>query len=472
MIASTGPPPTSAEPVDAWIKVIGLPAPVVKSVLRELGALDVQLCDRDAPDRPRNGVVAFATMTSAVADFIHEATNERSDRILALSTSGVLHGEDGWALLRAGASDVLNWRDPGDSARHVAARLGRWRTIDQLLECQHVKDFLVGDSPAWQAVLRDAVEVARFTDAPVLVTGESGTGKERVAQLIHELDPRQKKEKFVVLDCSTVVPSLSGSEFFGHEKGAFTGAAAAREGAFELANGGTLFLDEVGELTVPLQAELLRVIQEGTFKRVGSNIWRKSTFRLVCATNRDVASELTNGTFRNDFYYRIAGCRLHLPRLQDRPDDIIPLFRHFFRQVHPDREPPEIADGVRDLLLNRAYRGNVRDLRSLVLRIAHRHLGDGVITVGDIPEQERPDPAKPVPTVEGDGFEQSVRRRLAQGATLNDIASAAVDVAIRLAVSDEGGSLQRAALRLGVPDSTLVDWQHPRQTGGARRASS
>jgi transcriptional regulator with GAF, ATPase, and Fis domain len=461
VIASTSPLSTSAAPVDAWIKVIGVPDAVVQSVLRELDALDVQLCDRDAPDPPRNGVVAFATMTSGVADFIHEATDGKSERILALSTAGLRQGDDGWALLRAGASDVLTWRDPADSAQHVAARLRRWRTIDQLLECQHVKDFLVGDSPAWQAVLRDAVEVARFTDAPVLVTGESGTGKERVAQLIHELDPRRKKEKFVVLDCSTVVPSLSGSEFFGHEKGAFTGAATAREGAFELANGGTLFLDEVGELTVPLQAELLRVIQEGAFKRVGSNMWRKSNFRLVCATNRDVAADLANGTFRNDFYYRIAGCRLHLPSLRDRTDDIIPLFRHFFGQVHPEREPPEIEDGVRDLLLNRAYSGNVRDLRSLVLRIAHRHLNDGVITVGDIPEQERPDPAKPVPSAQTDGLEQSIRWRLARGATLNDITSAAADVAIRLAVSDEGGSLQRAAERLGVPDSALADWQPP-----------
>ena len=375
-------------------------------------------------------------------------------------------------MLRAGASDVLTWRDPADSARHVAERLRRWRTIDQLVGCQHVQDFLVGDSPAWQAVLRDAVEVARFTDAAVLVTGESGTGKERVAQLIHELDPRPKKGKLVVLDCSTVVPSLSGSEFFGHEKGAFTGAAAAREGAFELANGGTLFLDEVGELTVALQAELLRVIQEGTFKRVGSNMWRKSTFRLVCATNRDVAAEQANGTFRNDFYYRIAGCTLHLPSLRDRTEDIIPLFRHFFRQVHPDREPPELEDAVRDLLVNRAYPGNVRDLRSLVLRIAHRHLGDGFITVGDIPEQERPDPAKPVPTGQADGFEQSIRRRLAQGATLEDITSAAADAAMRLAVSEEGGSLQRAAVRLGVPDVALVEWQHPRQTGGAHGSSS
>ena len=239
-------------------------------------------------------------------------------------------------------------------------------------------------------MLRDAVEVARFTDAAVLITGESGTGKERVAQLIHELDPRPGKRRLVVLDCSTVVASLSGSEFFGHEKGAFTGAAAARQGAFELADGGTLFLDEVGELSVPLQAELLRVIQEGTFKRVGSNTWRKSAFRLVCATNRDLAAEQSKGAFRNDFYYRIAGCTLHLPSLRERAQDILPLFRHFFREVHPDRQPPELEGAVRDLLLTRDYPGNVRDLRSLVLRIVHRYLGTGFVTVGDIPDDERP----------------------------------------------------------------------------------
>jgi transcriptional regulator with GAF, ATPase, and Fis domain len=195
----------------------------------------------------------------------------------------------------------------------------------------------------------------------------------------------------VVLDCTTVVPSLSGSEFFGHEKGAFTGASAPRAGAFELADGGTLFLDEVGELPTPLQAELLRVIQEGTFKRVGSNTWRKSVFRLICATNRDLASEQGKGTFRDDFYYRIAGCTLHLPGLRERREDILPLFRHFFREAHPAGEPPELEGPVRDLLLSRTYPGNVRDLRSLVLRIIPRYLGAGVLTVGDIPNNERPD---------------------------------------------------------------------------------
>jgi transcriptional regulator with GAF, ATPase, and Fis domain len=335
-------------------------------------------------------VVVFAGNIAAAADAIQQAASGGPGCVIALHATGDGLGDDSWGLLRAGASDVIAWSDA--AARQVAERLRRWDTIDELLECRHVRDFLVGESPAWRAVLRHAVEVARFTDAAVLITGESGTGKERVAQLIHELDQRCDKKLMVVLDCSTVVPSLSGSEFFGHVKGAFTGASAPRAGAFELADGGTLFLDEVGELPTPLQAELLRVIQEGTFKRVGSNTWRKSSFRLVCATNRDLATEQGMGTFRNDFYHRIAGCTLHLPSLRDRPEDILPLFRHFFREAQPDREPPDLEGAVRDLLLSRPYPGNVRDLRSLVLRIIPRYLGAGVVTVGDIPDHERPVP--------------------------------------------------------------------------------
>lgn len=383
---------TATAPVEAWLDVIGTPDPVVRSVVRALDALDIALRPgTDGPGRPHNGVLAFDRVTPEVTEHIRTVSKGSVGRVLALSTSGRALGEDSWALLRAGASDACTWCD-GDTtaAKHVAERLRRWQTIDELLACRHVQDFLVGESPAWQAVLRDAVEVARFTSASVLVTGESGTGKERIAQFIHELDPRRAKKKLVVLDCSTVVPSLSGSEFFGHEKGAFTGAAAPREGAFELADGGTLFLDEVGELPVPLQAELLRVIQEGTFKRVGSNVWRKSKFRLVCATNRNLTEARADGAFRDDFYYRVAECTLHLPSLRERTEDIIPLFRHFFHQARPDGDPPELEDAVRDLLVSRPYPGNVRDLRSLVLRIVHRHLGNGVVTVGDIPDQEWP----------------------------------------------------------------------------------
>jgi transcriptional regulator with GAF, ATPase, and Fis domain len=366
-------------------------------VTDRLGDLGVRLGPRgEDAESARNGVVVVGGSAAGAADSIQDAVDRGQGRIVVLCTSGATAAGGSWGLLEAGASDVLSCADADGAARQVAERLRRWQLIDELVDCRHVRDFLVGDSPAWQAVLRDAVEVARFTDASVLITGESGTGKERVAQLIHQLDPRPAKKQLVVLDCSSVVPSLSGSEFFGHEKGAFTGASAPRAGAFELADGGTLFLDEVGELPTPLQAELLRVIQEGTFKRVGSNNWRQSSFRLVCATNRDIASEQGKGTFRNDFYYRIAECLLHLPSLRERREDILPLFRHFFREAHPDGEPPELVDAVRELLVSRPYPGNVRDLRSLVLRISHRYLGAGLVTVGDLPDHERPAPRQQV----------------------------------------------------------------------------
>jgi transcriptional regulator with GAF, ATPase, and Fis domain len=453
------PAATAATPVEAWLEVIGAPQAAVRPVVEGLAALGVRLGPREGgSDQPRHGVVAFAGITAAAADYIRQVTGGRSERVLALSTAPEPLGQDSWELLWAGASDVFSWSDPAGSARQVTERLRRWRTIDELVDSRQVRDFLVGDSPAWRAVLRDAVEVARFTDAAVLITGESGTGKERVAQLIHELDRRPNKKRLVVLDCSTVVPSLSGSEFFGHERGAFTGASTAREGAFELADGGTLFLDEVGELPVTLQAELLRVIQEGTFKRVGSNTWRRSAFRLVCATNRDLAVEKAKGAFRNDFYYRIAGCTLHLPSLRERAEDILPLFRHFFRQVHPDGKPPELEDAVRDLLVSRTYPGNVRDLRSLVLGIVHRHLGAGFVTVGDIPDPERPPPQRPAAAWRDNGFEESIRRGLALGARVEDITSAAADVAMRLTVAREGGDLERASRSLGVPDRAVRRW--------------
>src|SRR5262249_40812748 len=147
--------------------------------------------------------------------------------------------------------------------------------------------------------------------------GESGTGKEVVARLIHLLDSRPNKRDLVVLDCASIVPELSGSEFFGHERGAFTGALTERNGAFALANDGTLLLDEIGDLPLPLQVQLLRVIQEHTYKRVGGNKWCKTEFRLICATNRDLFDLIGRGAFRADLYYRIAGYICKLPPLRE-----------------------------------------------------------------------------------------------------------------------------------------------------------
>ncbi|HEV7713036.1 MAG TPA: sigma 54-interacting transcriptional regulator [Asanoa sp.] len=400
--------PTATSPVDVRLDTPDLPEARARALRRALAAAGVR-CVADAAHR----IAVLDPACPGAADRVRALAGPGRLLVLTESTK-----DAGWRLLDAGASDVLAWT--GDEvAGAVALRLRRWQAVDELLDRPYVREFLVGDSPAWRSALREAVEAARFTRSAVLITGESGTGKERMAQLIHDLDPRPAKKKLVILDCSTVVPSLSGSEFFGHEKGAFTGAALARAGAFELADGGTLFLDEVGELPVTLQAELLRVIQEGAYKRVGSNTWHKSAFRLICATNRDLAAGQASGTFRSDFFHRVAGCTLHLPPLRDRADDIIPLVEHFFRRALPDREPPAISTAVRDLLLRRGYPGNVRDLRGLALRIIHRHIGAGEITIGDVPERERPPAALPVPADRG--LRDWVDRRVERGDTVERI---------------------------------------------------
>src|SRR5262249_54970837 len=147
-----------------------------------------------------------------------------------------------WQLLHAGASDVLVGSSDADLGQRIKARLERWQAVDDLVNSPAVQANLIGASPLWRKVLRQIVEVARVTSASVLLIGESGTGKELIARLIHELDPRASTNELVILDCTTIVPELSGSEFFGHERGAFTGAVGARDGVFALAHRGTLFL--------------------------------------------------------------------------------------------------------------------------------------------------------------------------------------------------------------------------------------
>ncbi len=222
-----------------------------------------------------------------------------------------------------------------------------------------------------------------------------------------------------------------------------------------MANGGTLFLDEIGELPLPLQAQLLRVIQERTFKRVGGNTWCKTAFRLVCATNRDLLDLIGRGAFRADLYYRIAGYVCKLPPLRERLEDIIPLAEYFLRQAYPDGQSAELDAAVREYLLRREYPGNVRDLQRVVSRLIHRAAGDRTITIGCVPADERP-VLEPDKTAWVDcHFERPIQRAVLFGAELKEIGRAAEDVAIRYATDEEDGNLQRAASRLGVTDRAL-----------------
>jgi transcriptional regulator with GAF, ATPase, and Fis domain len=394
--------------------------------------------------------VFFDVMTPDLCASVGEASRRGIERVLAVATTDRSSHDDPWRLVALGASDVLNWWSRAEPAAEIAARLTRWHEVDELVRSPLVSNTLVGESPAWIGLLREIVEVARFSDSSTLISGESGTGKELVAKLTHGLDARPTKRELVVLDCTTVVPTLSGSEFFGHERGAFTGAVGHREGAFELADGGTLFLDEVGELTTELQAELLRVIQEGTFKRIGSNTWRETRFRLICATNRNLLEEESHGRFRRDFYYRIASWACHLPPLRERRDDIPLLTRHFVAEFLSNTPDVEVDVAVMDLLRKRDYPGNVRDLRQLVGRICTRHVGFGPITVGDVPPEERPALEPEVRSRRVADLDAVVRDAIAEGIPLADLVEEARGAAVRIALQLEGGSTRRAAQRLSV----------------------
>lgn len=362
-------------------------------------------------------IVLFDELSPGLYDCLHDARHDGAERLLAIALpESAANPIEFWRLLQWGASDAFLWDSMPDAASQIAARLERWRTIDTLVDSPLVKNNLVGNSPLWKGVMRQIVEVAKFTAASVLILGESGTGKELVARLIHTLHTLPKTRELVILDCTTIVPGLSGSEFFGHERGAFTGAAGPREGAFALANNGSLFLDEVGELPLVLQAQLLRVIQERMYKRVGGNQWHRTEFRLFCATNRDLAQEIEHGKFRSDLYYRIAAWVFRLPPLRDRPEDILPLKRHFLTELSSGEDPPEIEEPVREYLLKRTYRGNVRELRQLVARIHARHVGSGPITVGDIPEDERPPDWAAATDWRDSTFDQVIRRAVTLGA--------------------------------------------------------
>ena len=412
------------------------------------------------------GVIFFEEFSEGLCEFVREISRNGLDRVLAIALRGTgLAAGAAWRLLGAGASDVFAWDHWRSPVQEVADRFARWEKIDQLVESPLVRDNLVGESPAWKGVLRKLVEVARFTDASVLITGESGTGKELAARLIHTLDARADKRELIVLDCTTIVPELSGSEFFGHERGSYTGAVNARDGAFALADGGTLFLDEVGELSMRLQSELLRVVQEHTYKRVGSHTWQNTNFRLACATNRDLQREEARGQFRSDFYHRIASWSCQLPPLRERPGDLPLLVRHFLKKLGRGGEPPELDDAVRDYLYCREYPGNVRELKQVVTRIFNRHVGEGPITAGEIPEEERPREGYAGAEWCDPLFEQAARRALSLGVKLKEITSKASDAAIRIAVGDAGGNLQRAAQKLGVTDRALQLRRAERQKG-------
>ncbi len=248
---------------------------------------------------------------------------------------------------------------------------------------------LVGSSRKVKQI-RHLIEQVAETDASVLILGESGTGKEVVARNIHYYSNRREKP-FVPINCGAIPPELLESELFGHEKGAFTGAISTRQGRFEMAEEGTLFLDEIGDMPLPMQVKLLRVLQEKTFERVGSNKSLKTNVRVIAATHRDLDVLIKDGNFREDLFYRLNVFPIEMPPLRERVEDIPLLINELISRIeHEKRGSVRMTPAAVMAMCQYGWNGNVRELANLIERLAILH-PFGVVDVKELPDKYKPD---------------------------------------------------------------------------------
>ncbi|HET8669040.1 MAG TPA: sigma-54 dependent transcriptional regulator [Terriglobales bacterium] len=356
--------------------------------------------------------------------------------------------------LIAGAYDHFVETGSMDELRVILRRAAHFYDLNRELQRLRVSglelsDFvsIVGCDPKMRAVFSFASKVAS-TDATLLLTGETGTGKEVLARAVHAASPRAR-QPFVAVACASLPETLIEAELFGHEKGAFTGATSARRGRFEAAEGGTIFLDEIGELSPGLQVKLLRVLQERTFERLGSNQCRQMEARVICATNRNLQELVRSGQFRSDLYYRLNTIELNLPPLRERRDDVA-LLAHSFLQTYAEkhkRAANRMSRAVVAALQEYDWPGNVRELQNIIERAVV--ICDGPeIMMEHLPSQF----AAWEVSCEGISFDDEVRgfkRRLIQR-TLSDTNNNKLQAARTLKIARS--SLHRLIDELDIPN--------------------
>ena len=295
---------------------------------------------------------------------------------------------------------------------------------------------IIGRSKAIRSVMQRIVRIAD-TEATVLITGESGTGKELVAKAIHANSARSAKA-FVPINCAAITDTLLESELFGHVRGAFTGAVTARKGLFEEADGGTFFFDEIGDMSMQLQAKLLRLIESNEVRRIGDNRTTTVDARIVAATNKDLQTMVREGKFREDLYYRLNVARFVLPPLRNRKEDVGVLVEHFVRK-HSKRHGKKVSltVGVVDYLMRQDFPGNVRELENLV---------DQAVAFSEGEPLEKEDFML---------FDEGMAEPVDGRRSLADIVADAEFDAIRQALGDAGGNRTQAAGALGISPTTL-----------------
>jgi len=352
--------------------------------------------------------------------------------------------------MKRGAADYLTKPFERDELLLVIEKAIRQRRLEDEVGSLHgvLRDRsqlgnIIGASPSMQQVF-SLIERVSFADVPVLITGESGTGKELVARAIHQRSGRASAP-FVALNCGAIPETLLESEFFGHERGAFTGAVRAHAGRFEQADGGTLFLDEIGTMRVDLQAKLLRAIQEQEVQRLGAGQTRKVDVRILAATGEDLAESIRRKTFRDDLYYRLAVVPIHLPPLRERREDVALLVQHFLKRAAEkfSRDVPAIDPAAMERLQSYPWPGNVRELENCMERVLILS-PDSRLTVESLPDVLRDGLAPGDPGV--NGFELPP-----EGVKLTELERHLIQQALRRSQ----GQIRPAARLLGISYKTL-----------------
>ena len=416
----------------------------------ESGEAVLTALNNGASDRPSLVIMDVRMPGKSGLDVLRELRGSLGSQLPVLVMTAFGGSNVAIEAIQLGAYDYITQPFDLEDMLATVKRYFDWQELnDQVIELSSrltggEPEAFIGNSPAMQQVYKTIGRVAR-SDATVMISGETGTGKELVATILHR-SSGYARGPLVKVNCAALPETLLESELFGHEKGAFTGAIAQRKGRFEMANKGTIFLDEIGEMTLSTQKKLLRVLQEREFERVGGSITVKVDTRVISATNKHLPTEIDEGRFREDLYYRLNVISIHLPPLRERRDDVPLLVDHF---LHKHRytagsDPARISQGALQQLMDYDWPGNVRELENVMERAV-------ILAQGTVITERHID-------FTGASMRQviNVPQSLREGKSLDDLIQTVERQAIAEALTQSDGNQVAAAAMLGIGEPDLT----------------